>query len=123
MKGKNRQLEEFRDYAHLRLHILSTHFSGLYLMNLDMATIAKELGWDDSVRSVEFMLGDLIKKAKEENRQSDLYECFASLITKRVNEYEHYLSLYPQAHAILSQWIGKANRTQEYIKGLLEEKL
>lgn len=121
MKGSRQESRDYHNYAHLRMHILSTHFSGIYLVNLDFMHIARVMGYDMGAKGVEYILGDLIKNAIEENRKEELYEHIASLFYSRLKEYERLKNLYPESSFMIEQWIGKTNTTLEYISSLLND--
>jgi hypothetical protein len=96
--------------------LLSSEECGVYITNIEINNIAKEMGFDITLTSNEFIIGEIFKVCSKENRLKELNEKILEIFSSRVGEYEKLKALYPEANAPIDLWLGRANRTMKKLQ-------
>lgn len=113
-KGKkNLKIDVPVDVYSLEKHLYSLMFSGVYVSNVDIRNIMKQMGYDVALDSRENLFEELFKKAEEEGRKKEAYEKLQVLVKSRIQRYETYRSNYPAAEKVTNIWINQAAKTLE----------
>ncbi|NWF67312.1 MAG: hypothetical protein HXX81_07595 [Campylobacterales bacterium] len=104
---KRRVIENKNAFATLEKHLLSSHFSGIYLTNADFVDIAKKLDLEIGYKHRESILGELAEVAKELNK----YELFLNLLIeclKNIEEkYNNLSNIYQNAKELFDEYNQK----------------
>ncbi len=107
--------EERSKFTALENHFLNTYFSGLYLSQSDLISLAQALGLNMYMNNREMLIKQLLNDCDQKGLLPQLMSALMALIDERVEEY-HRLSLdYPQSHTILARLAQKANGTKNLI--------
>ena len=98
-------------FSMLEKQLLALHFNGSYISNFDFKEIAKKIGVEVDLADREKMFKNLLKIAREENKEAELYRAISDLLVERMEEYRQLSELYPKARDILGSYIQKTRST------------
>jgi hypothetical protein len=101
--------------------LLSSEECGIYITNIEINNIAKELGFDITLTSNEFIIGEIFKVCSKENKLNKLYKRILEIFSSRISEYEKLKALYPAANVPVSLWLSRANRTMKKLQENIKE--
>lgn len=108
---KNLKIEMPVDIYSLEKHLYSLMFSGVYVSNIDIRNVMKNMGYDVPMDSREALFEKLFLRAEKENKKEQAYKEIMVLLKKRVEKYEDLKNSYPQSSKPISDWINKAENT------------
>ncbi len=113
-KGKkNLKIDVPVDVYSLEKHLYSLMFSGVYVSNVDIRNIMKEMGYETALDSRENLFEELFKKAEADGRKKEAYSHLQTLVGKRINRYSTLGNTYPKASKVTGIWVSQANKTLE----------
>lgn len=99
------------DIYSLEKHLYSLMFSGVYVSNIDIRNVMKNMGYDLPIDSREALFEKLFLRAEKENKKEQAYKEIMVLLKKRVEKYEDLKSSYSQSSKPINDWINKAENT------------
>ncbi|MDQ1339778.1 MAG: hypothetical protein QG567_932 [Campylobacterota bacterium] len=108
---KNLKIEMPVDIYSLEKHLYSLMFSGVYVSNIDIRNVMKNMGYDVPMDSREALFEKLFLRAEKENKKEQAYKEIMVLLKKKVEKYEDLKNSYPQSSKPISDWINKAENT------------
>jgi len=108
---KNLKIDVPVDVYSLEKHLYSLMYSGVYVTNLDIRKVMKNMGYDIPIDSREALFEKLFVRAEKDNRKVDAYRQLILLLRGRVERYEDLKKMYPGAKIPVAEWISKAENT------------
>lgn len=101
--------------------LLGVDYSGVYISNAEIKTIAQKLDIDIKLTDNQKMFGELLKVAKSSGQLVNALEFVKKLIENRVKTYEELANSYPKAEDATSEWSIKAKRSIRKIESAIKE--
>ena len=101
--------------------LLSSEECGVYITNIEIYAIAKEMGFDITLTSNEFIIGELFQACSKESRLKELYEKVLAIFSARMNEYENLQALYPEAKEPINIWLSRAKKSMAKLQEGIRE--
>jgi hypothetical protein len=112
---QRKESNERSKFTALENHFLNTFFSGLYLSQNDLISIAKKVNISLDMNSREMLIKKLLNESEEQGTITQVIALLNQLIDQRIQSY-HKLSLdYPASHPILATLAQKANGTKSLL--------
>ncbi|MRJ02412.1 MAG: hypothetical protein GXO19_00630 [Epsilonproteobacteria bacterium] len=97
--------------ALLEREILALHFSGSYITNRELQRVGEKIGLQVDLTDRERLLKNLMAKARESRKESQLFLELARLFEERVASYRALKERYPEAGDIVEEYIEKSRRS------------
>ncbi len=98
-------------FSMLEKQILALHFSGSYITNFEFKKIAQEVGIEVDLADREKMLKNMLRLAKEQNKEAALFSAIANLLQERLKTYTELGNTYENARDIIMSYIQKTRST------------
>jgi len=121
MQSKKEAMELGQITRLFQTEILSSEECGIYISNIEIFNIAKEMGFDVTLTSNEFIVGELFKICSKENRLKELYERVLAVFEERQAKYKSLTSIYPGAAEAIESWSTRADKTVDKLKTNIKE--
>ena len=116
-QGKKKfKIEVPVDVYSLEKHLYSLMFSGVYVSNVDIRAIMKQMGYETALDSRENLFEELFKKAEADGRKKEAYQYLQGLVDERIGRYETLGSNYPAASKVTNIWVSQATKTLDRLK-------
>lgn len=96
--------------------LLSSEECGAFITNKEIFQISKDMGFDITLTTNEFILAELFKRASDSNRIIELNEMLSKVFESRLEFYRGTKVLYPNANDAIDTWIEKCEKTINKIK-------
>ena len=119
--NKKHKIDVPVDVYSLEKHLYSLMFSGLYVSNVDIRNIMKEMGYEAALDSRENLFEKLFTSAADEGRKKEAYALLGELVEKRMKRYKTYEKLYPRASNATHVWLTKSQKTLDRIHSEMEQ--
>lgn len=101
--------------------LLGVDYSGIYISNADIKSIAQKLDIDIKLTDNHKMFGELLKVAKESGRLTQALETVKKMMENRLEVYEELAKSYPKAEEATQEWIIKGKRAVRKIESAIKE--
>jgi len=98
-------------FSLLEKQILGLHYCGSYITNFELRRIGEQIGIETDLADREKMLKNLIKTARENAKEAELFAAIAGLLQERIKEYEALAKSHPDAADAIADYIQKGRST------------